>query len=394
MTEDLIIADPVEMTQALVRCPSVTPAQGGALDYLQSVLERTGFQCHRLPFSEPDTPDVDNLYARLGTGDPHLCFAGHTDVVPPGDEGAWSHPPFGGEIADGLLYGRGTADMKGGIACFLAAVLQYLDENQSGFPGSVSFLITGDEEGPALNGTRKILEWLKARDERLDHCLLGEPTNPQALGDDIKIGRRGSLNGVLTVNGKQGHVAYPDLAANPMPGLLAVLDRYLATPLDDGNDHFAPSNLEITSIDVGNPAENIIPARAKAMFNVRFNDHHTSASLMEHLRGIAGEALSKFDLGHSFRFRSASECFLTEPGPLVDTLRDAIGQEIGRTPNLSTAGGTSDARFIKDYCPVIEFGLVNTTIHAVDEHVPVSDLHQLTSIYKRFIARYFEVFSV
>lgn len=393
MTQDLLTTDPIELTQALIRCPSVTPQEGGALDFLQRVLEQAGFNCHRLVFSEPDTPDVDNLYARLGTDAPHLCFAGHTDVVPPGDEKAWSHPPFGGDVVDGRLYGRGAADMKGGVACFLAAALRYLRDRQNGCPGSISFLITGDEEGPALNGTRKVLEWLKARGERLDHCLLGEPSNPAALGEAIKIGRRGSLNGVLTISGKQGHVAYPDLAANPVPGLLAVLNRFLAEPLDEGNTHFTPSNLEVTSIDVGNKAENVIPASAAAMFNIRFNDHHTADSLKARLRDLAGETLAKFDLSHSFRFRVTGGCFLTEPGPLVDALRDTIREETGRTPELSTGGGTSDARFIKDYCPVIEFGLINSTIHAVDEHVKVADLHQLTAIYERFIARYFDQFS-
>ena len=393
MTQDLLTTDPIELTQALIRCPSVTPQEGGALDFLQRVLEQAGFNCHRLVFSEPDTPDVDNLYARLGTDAPHLCFAGHTDVVPPGDEKAWSHPPFGGDVVDGRLYGRGAADMKGGVACFLAAALRYLRDRQNGCPGSISFLITGDEEGPALNGTRKVLEWLKARGERLDHCLLGEPSNPAALGEAIKIGRRGSLNGVLTISGKQGHVAYPDLAANPVPGLLAVLNRFLAEPLDEGNAHFMPSNLEVTSIDVGNKAENVIPASAAAMFNIRFNDHHTADSLKARLRDLAGETLAKFDLSHSFRFRVTGGCFLTEPGPLVDALRDTIREETGRTPELSTGGGTSDARFIKDYCPVIEFGLINATIHAVDEHVKVADLHQLTAIYERFIARYFDQFS-
>ncbi len=393
MTEDLNTADPVEFARKLIRCPSITPAEGGALDFLQTALEGAGFTCHRLVFSEPGTPDVDNLYARIGTESPHLCFAGHTDVVPPGDEHSWTHPPFGGEVSDGRLYGRGAADMKGGIACFLAAALRYLGGGSRNLRGSISFLITGDEEGPALNGTQKVLHWLKERGERLDHCLLGEPSNPAALGDAIKIGRRGSLNGVLTVSGRQGHVAYPELAANPVPGLLAVLNRFLAEPLDAGNAHFAPSNLEITSIDVGNDAENVIPARASAMFNIRFNDEHTAKSLEDHLRQIAGAALAGFDLRHSFSFRATGECFLTEPGLLVATLRDVVKEETGHTPELSTGGGTSDARFIKDTCPVVEFGLVNTTIHAVDEHVSVADLHGLTAIYERFLARYFEAFA-
>ncbi len=389
----MFTADPVKFTQDLVRCPSITPEEGGALSYLQDVLSDAGFTCYRLPFSEPDTPDVDNLYARIGTDAPHLCFAGHTDVVPPGDDDAWTHPPFAGDVEDSWLYGRGAIDMKGGVACFLAATLRHLANRGYKFGGSISFLITGDEEGPALNGTRKMLDWLHDRSEVLDHCLLGEPTNPEALGQAIKIGRRGSLNGVLTVSGKQGHVAYPDLANNPVPGLLLVLKHFLDKPLDEGTDHFAPSNLEVTSIDVQNPAENIIPASSVAKFNVRFNDLHTAESLKELLRERASEALVGKDLRHSFYFRSTGDCFLTEPGPLVDILAKAITEITGLTPKLSTGGGTSDARFIKNVCPVIEFGHVNSTIHQVDERVQISDLHMLTEIYQKFIERYFEAFN-
>ncbi len=382
--------DPVSLTQALVRCKSITPDEGGALTYLQSVLEPAGFTCHRLTFSAPGTPDVDNLYARIGTSAPHLCFAGHTDVVPPGPLQSWRHPPFAAEIVNGVLYGRGAADMKGGIACFLAATLDYLAQNGLPPKGSISFLITGDEEGPAVNGTIKMLQWLKQNGEKLDHCLVGEPSNPEKIGDAIKIGRRGSLNGVLTITGKQGHAAYPHLANNPIPGLLKVLDHFLSEPLDQGTAHFMPSNLEITSVDVGNPAVNVIPERAQAQFNIRFNDSHSGNSLMALLRNKTATALQGTGLDWDINFQLSGESFLTEPGFLSTTLAHAIEAETGHKPELSTSGGTSDARFIKDYCPVIEFGLVNATIHKVDERVPVSDLECLTRIYRRFIDSYFK----
>jgi succinyl-diaminopimelate desuccinylase len=384
--------DPVALAQGLIRCPSVTPAEGGALDLLESVLKPAGFACHRLPFSAPGTPDVDNLLARVGEGAPHLCFAGHTDVVPPGDEGLWSHPPFAGEVADGWLYGRGAVDMKGAVAAFAAAVLGLLEDRGGTLPGSVSLLITGDEEGPAVNGTVKVLEWMAANGHTPDHCLLGEPSNPAALGDAIKIGRRGSHSGRLTVTGTQGHVAYPEKALNPIPGLLAVLNRFLAEPLDHGTNQFAASNLEVTSIDVGNPAENIIPARAEARFNIRFNDLHRAETLVARLRDEAAEALSDTGLGHELTFSGNAEAFVTKPGPLVDALSAVVEDVTGRTPELSTGGGTSDARFIFSYCPVVEFGLVNATIHQVDERTSIADLEALTVIYRRFIARYFEVF--
>lgn len=381
--------DPICIAQDLIRCPSVTPEEGGALDYLQALLSDHGFVCRRLPFSQAGTPDVDNLYARFGTGAPHLCFAGHTDVVPTGDETLWTHPPFAGEIADGVLFGRGAADMKGGIACFVAAALNVLKSEEQSFKGSISFLITGDEEGPAINGTKKMLEWLDAQGEVIDHCLVGEPTNPSELGEEAKVGRRGSLNGVLTIRGTQGHVAYPHLAHNPVDGGLAVLSAFLAEPLDDGTEFFSPSNLEITSVDVGNEAENVIPEKITAMFNIRFNNRHTAESLMEHLRGEAGRALEHYELRHSFKFRTSAESFIVEPGVLSEVLSGAIEAICGRKPALTTTGGTSDARFIKDYCPVIEFGLSNKTIHQIDEQVDVDDLVTLTAVYERFIVDYF-----
>ena len=383
------IMDPVALAQDLIRCPSVTPEEGGALDYLQALLTEAGFSCHRLPFSDKDTPDVDNLYARIGTSAPHLCFAGHTDVVPPGDETAWSSPPFAAEIRDGILYGRGSADMKGGIACFIAATLRHIERYGMPAQGSISFLITGDEEGPAVNGTVKMLDWLADNGEVLDHCVVGEPSNPESIGDAIKIGRRGSLNGLLTVEGKQGHAAYPHFANNPIPGLLQALSAFLSEPLDEGTDHFMPSNLEVTSVDVGNPTVNVIPARAEAKFNIRFNDLHTGDRLMDMLREKAGAAIKSSGLSFDIDFQLSGESFVTQPGPLIAAMSAAITEVTGKTAELSTSGGTSDARFIKNVCPVIEFGLVNATIHKVDEHVPLKDFETVTQIFERFIAAYF-----
>ncbi|MCA0318326.1 MAG: succinyl-diaminopimelate desuccinylase [Proteobacteria bacterium] len=382
-------ADPVALTRALVQCPSVTPEEGGALAALEAVLRPAGFAVERVTFSEPGTPDVENLYARIGTGAPYLLFAGHTDVVPPGDHQQWSHGPFAGEIADGQLYGRGTVDMKGGIACFLAAALDHLAANGGTPRGSIGFLITGDEEGPSVNGTVKLLEWAHGRGERFDHCIVGEPSNPQALGDMIKIGRRGSLSAIVTVEGRQGHVAYPDRAANPIPVLVDILGRLTAKPLDAGNAHFQPSNLEITSVDVGNAATNVIPQKAVGRFNIRFNDEHTLDELKSWIESVVA-ACAKPGIVPSVTYaRGNSQSFITRPGSFVDMVAATIADVTGRRPELSTSGGTSDARFIKDYCPVIEFGLVGQTMHAVDERVPVADLVALTAIYRRIIERYF-----
>lgn len=380
--------DPVALAQALIRCESVTPAEGGALDLLQRILEPMGFACHRLPFREPGTPDVDNLYARLGTASPHLCFAGHTDVVPPGNEAAWSIPPFAAEIRNGILYGRGAVDMKGEIACFVAAFAAVLADNGGALPGSVSLLITGDEEGPAINGTAKMLEWLSARGETLDACLVGEPSNPQALGDEIKIGRRGSLNGELVVHGRQGHSAYPARSENPVPKLARIIDRLSTASLDDGSERFEPSHLAVTIIGVPNSASNVIPGEARATFNIRYNDNWTRERLEAWARGICEAAANETGARFNLTFWGTGDVFCTEAGPLVDTISEAVREVTGRTPKLSTGGGTSDARFIKDACPVVEFGLVNESIHKIDEHVPVSDLDQLTRIYRRFIERY------
>ncbi len=377
--------DALDLARALIRRPSVTPTDAGALDVLQTTLEGLGFTCHRLVFSEPGTDDVDNLYARRGAGRPNFCFAGHTDVVPVGDAAAWQADPFAAEVIDGTLWGRGASDMKAAIACFVAAAAGFLTARGNGFDGAISLLITGDEEGPAINGTEKVLAWLAERGEAIDHCLVGEPTNPGRLGEMIKNGRRGTLGGRLVVRGTQGHVAYPHLADNPIPRLLAMLDRLLARGFDDGNDHFQATNLEITSVDVGNAASNVIPAEATAAFNIRFNTSQTGADLCDWLRRECAEVGGDYDLN----LRVGGEPFLTAPGDFTDLLRRAVTAETGVTPELSTTGGTSDARFIKHHCPVVEFGMVGRTMHKVDEHVAVADIETLTRIYGRVLRDYF-----
>ncbi len=376
----------VDLCRALIRCPSVTPEDGGALGILEDRLKAAGFSTHRLRFSEPGTPDIDNLYARIGSGAPCLVFAGHTDVVPPGDTAAWRFDPFSGEIADGALWGRGASDMKGGIAAFAAAALDYVAANP-GFKGSIGLLITGDEEGPAVNGTVKLLEWAAAQGEHFDHCLVGEPTNVEALGDTIKIGRRGSLTGTLQVHGTQGHVAYPQRADNPIPHLLRLLTALIETPLDAGSARFDPSHLEILSVDVGNPATNIIPASARARFNIRFNDRWTPQTLQDEIkRRCAGADSGRTDL--SFDPCNAL-AFVTEADHFTNLVVEAIAAHTGRIAHFSTSGGTSDARFIRAYCPVIEFGLVGATMHKVDECVPLADIDRLTTIYREILTRYF-----
>ncbi len=386
-------ADPVALTRDLIRCPSVTPAEGGALAFLEKTLKGAGFTVHRMTFSEPGTDDVENFYARIGTEAPHLVFAGHTDVVPPGDEKAWKHAPFSGEIANGELYGRGAVDMKGGVACAVAAVLDHLAANggkpQKNGNGSISFLITGDEESIAVNGTPKLLAWAAARGEKFDHCILGEPSNQDELGDTIKIGRRGSLNGHLIVTGKQAHVAYPQRGINPIRGLVKLIDALQSEPLDAGNANFQPSNLEFTTIDVGNKTVNLIPGEARARFNVRFNDCHTLESLKALLEARAAKA-SGGTISFSFVWEpSNAGVFVTKPGPFTALVAEAVAEVTGRKPALSTTGGTSDARFITHHCPVVEFGLVGQTMHAIDERVPVGDLRALTTIYRKIIDRYF-----
>jgi succinyl-diaminopimelate desuccinylase len=381
--------DALTIARDLVRCPSVTPADAGALGVLEKLLGDAGFAVHRVTFSEPGAADIDNLYARIGTSAPHLTFAGHTDVVPAGDETAWSHGAFAGEVKDGVLYGRGAVDMKGAIACAVAATLDYLAANGGAPKGSISFLITGDEEDVAVNGTVKLLQWAAARGEKFDHCVLGEPSNVEALGDTIKAGRRGSQSGTLIVDGVQGHVAYPHRAANPIPDLAALIGALSGEPLDRGTAHFQPSNLEFTSVDVGNTAWNVIPGQARARFNIRYNDTHTRESL----RALVEERVAKAS-GNRIKARivwepSNADVFLTEPGPFTELVAAAIEEVTGRRPELNTGGGTSDARFITHYCPVLEFGLVGQTMHQVDERTPVADIENLTRIYRGVLERYF-----
>jgi succinyl-diaminopimelate desuccinylase len=379
----------LSIARDLLRCPSVTPADAGALGMLENILKSAGFDVHRVTFSEPGAADIDNLYARIGTEGPHITFAGHTDVVPPGDEGAWTLGAFSGDVKDGFLYGRGAVDMKGGIACAVAAALEYLAANGGKPKGSISFLITGDEEDIAVNGTIKLLQWAASRGEKFDHCVLGEPSNVEELGDCIKVGRRGSLSGTLYVDGIQGHVAYPHRASNPVPDIAALIVALSSEPLDHGSANFQPSNLEFTSVDVGNPAGNVIPAQARAKFNIRFNDHHTQDSL----RALIEQRMT-VAAGNRIRARIAwepsnADVFVIKPGAFTDLVVAAIEQVTGRKPDLNTGGGTSDARFITRYCPVIEFGLVGQTMHQIDERTPVADLEKLTRIYRGVLDRYF-----
>ncbi|PDQ22671.1 succinyl-diaminopimelate desuccinylase [Mesorhizobium sanjuanii] len=390
--------DPVANLAALIRCASVTPAEGGALSALEDMLKPLGFSVERPVFSEAGTPDIENLYARRSGNGPHLMFAGHTDVVPVGDESSWTHPPFAAEIAKGEMFGRGAIDMKGGIACFIAAVARHVDRT-GGPKGSVSLLITGDEEGPAINGTTKLLEWAAAKGEKWDASIVGEPTNPETLGDMIKIGRRGSLSGSVIVNGRQGHAAYPQLADNPVRGLLSLVEGLLHPAFDKGTTDFQPTNLEVTSIDVGNPATNVIPAKATATFNIRFNDTWTAETIQTEIHNRLDRAAKrkkyrtgkKTPVDYELVWRDRpSHVFLTRDDRLIEALGGSVQAVTGRTPALSTSGGTSDARFIKDYCPVVEFGLVGKTMHMVDERVALADLETLTQIYQRFIEDWFE----
>ncbi|QIP07253.1 succinyl-diaminopimelate desuccinylase [Bradyrhizobium symbiodeficiens] len=387
------MTDALSIARDLIRCPSVTPEDAGALEVLEKALNAAGFICHRVTFSEPGTADVDNLYARIGSEGPHITFAGHTDVVPPGDESAWSVGAFSGEVKDGVLHGRGAVDMKGGIACSVAAVLEHLAANggqpRSDGKGSISFLITGDEEDVSINGTIKLLKWAAERGEKFDHCVLGEPSNVETLGDTIKVGRRGSQSGTLYVDGVQGHVAYPHRAANPVPDISRLIVAISDEPLDHGSAQFQASNLEFTSVDVGNKANNVIPGEARAKFNIRYNDNHTQASLRELVETRLTKACGNRIKARIVWEPSNSNVFVTKPGPFTDLAVSAIEEVTGRKPELSTSGGTSDARFISSYCPVIEFGLVGQTMHQVDERVPVKDLETLTKVYRGILTRYF-----
>jgi succinyl-diaminopimelate desuccinylase len=381
--------DALAIARALIRCPSVTPLDAGALGVLENLLKAHGFETHRVTFSEAGTPDVDNLYARLGREAPHLTFAGHTDVVPAGDESAWSHGAFSGELKDGYLYGRGAVDMKGGIACSVAAVLQYLTDHGGKPTGSISFLITGDEEAASINGTVKLLKWVADRGEKFDHCVLGEPSNQQVMGDCIKIGRRGSQSGTLVVDGVQGHVAYPHRASNPVPDISRLIVAISDEPLDQGSAQFQASNLEFVSVDVGNGAFNVIPGQARATFNIRYNDLHTQASLRELVERRLAKAAGNRIKARIVWEPSNSNVFLTRPGAFTDLAVAAIEEVTGRKPELSTTGGTSDARFIASFCPVIEFGLLGQTMHQIDERASVKDIETLTRVYRGILDRYF-----
>lgn len=390
------ISRSAEILRELIRCPSVTPEEGGALTYLENQLTKLGFNVERITFSDQNTPDVENLYARLGAKSPHVMFAGHTDVVPIGNKDDWSSDAFSGDVRDGVMYGRGAVDMKGGIACFLGAVEAYLSGNK--LDGSISFLITGDEEGPSINGTDKLLKWAAEKGETWDACIVGEPSNPNAIGDVIKNGRRGSLSGRITVNGVQGHAAYPHLSDNPVNGMIDMLNVLLGTPFDEGTEMFQPSNLEVTSVDVGNTATNVIAAKASAGFNIRFNDLWTGDTVKQEIKRRLEEGAKSArirngkDTPVDFEIEwlgRVSHVFLTKDDTLINTLSEAIKNVTGKTPELSTGGGTSDARFIKDYCPVVEFGLVGQTMHQVDERTALNDVDKLTAVYQSFLENYF-----
>jgi succinyl-diaminopimelate desuccinylase len=376
--------DPVALAQALIRCRSVTPEDGGALGVVEAALTPLGFVCRRLRFAAPGTAPIDNLYARLGDSSPNFCFAGHTDVVPTGDLKLWRYDPFAGEIRDGVLYGRGAADMKSAIAAFIAAAARH------GRPkGSISLLITGDEEGPSINGTKAMLDWLSGQGERLDHCLVGEPTSSARSGDTIKIGRRGSMQIRLAVRGVQGHTAYPQNALNPIPILAELVTRLAAVSLDTGTEHFEPSTLVFTTFDVGNPASNVSPAEARASCNIRFNDLHTAASLQRRVETIAGGVARELGGEIAVDANSGAVAFLTPPGTFVTLVSDAITRITNIRPELSTGGGTSDARFIKDHCPVAEVGLPGASMHKIDEAAPVDEIRRLTDIYAAVLDSYF-----
>ena len=377
------MTDAADLTARLIRCPSVTPEEGGALVLLGDMLSDAGFQVTRV-----DRNGTSNLFARWGAkGARSFGFNGHTDVVPPGDLGSWTHPPFSGHVEDGVIWGRGATDMKSGVAAFVAAAIDFTRETPP--DGAVILTITGDEEGPSKDGTIAILDWMAANGERMDACIVGEPSNPDVMGEMMKIGRRGSATFTITAKGQQGHAAYPHRAKNPLHALTAYLSELTAAPLDQGTDHFDPSGLQITTIDCGNPASNVIPERASAVVNIRFNDLHTGASLQADLSDRAARISAETGVALTVGTSISGEAFLTEPGPFVDLVRGIVTQETNRQPVLSTSGGTSDARFVKDHCPVVEFGLVGHHMHQVDERVPVAQIHQLKTIYQRILESYF-----
>jgi succinyl-diaminopimelate desuccinylase len=383
---DAMMVDALALAQKLIRCPSVTPEDAGAIGMLESELKGLGFECHPLRFEQPGTPAIDNLYARFGSEGPNFCFAGHTDVVPPGSN--WKHAPFEALIEEGVLYGRGAADMKSAIAAFVAASARVIAAGP--LKGSISLLITGDEEGPAVNGTSKVLQWLKDKGERLDHCVVGEPTSVSRAGDTLKIGRRGSVNFRIIVEGLQGHVGYPQKAKNPIPVLAQLVTQLSAHMLDKGNAHFEPSSLSFTSMDVGNDAANVIPREARAAFNVRFNDKHTPESLInwvtDRSQPLAKESGCEIRITHQV----SGPSFVTVPGKFTQLVSDTIAGVTGQAPFFSTTGGTSDARFIKDFCPVVELGLAGGTMHKTDECVALTEIAALTDIYAALLAAYFK----
>ena len=377
------MTDAADLTARLIRCPSVTPEEGGALTLIQSLLEPAGFACTRV-----DRNGTPNLFARWGAkGARTLGFNGHTDVVPPGDPGSWTHPPFSGAVIDGTIWGRGATDMKSGVAAFVAAAIDFVTRTPPN--GAVILTVTGDEEGPSRDGTPALLDWMDATGERMDVCIVGEPSNPEVMGEMIKIGRRGSLTVHITAIGKQGHAAYPHKALNPLHPLLILLADLTAAPLDDGTEHFQPSGLQVTTIDVGNPASNVIPERGRATVNIRFNDLHSGDSLTAMLRERAAAVEERTGVRFELDFHVSGESFLTAPGPFVDLVRDVVAEACGRVPVLSTSGGTSDARYVKNHCPVLEFGLVGAFMHQVDERVPEAQVRQLQDIYHTILTRYF-----
>ena len=388
MTEMKI--DPLELTKSLIECQSVTPEDGGAQEVLSKTLKNLGFECNELVFEDSESPKVKNLYARIGKTSPNFCFAGHTDVVPVGDLKLWESEPFDATERNGFLFGRGASDMKSAIACFASATSQFIEKYKSDLGGSISLLITGDEEGPAINGTKKLLKWISEKNETLDACLVGEPTNPTNLGDMIKIGRRGSVNGELIVFGTQGHTAYPHLADNPIHRITKIISAIIDSNLDDGNEHFQPSTLQFSSVDVGNSTTNVIPSKAVANFNIRFNNNHSLESLEGWIKKIIQNSGAigpdQFDLN----LRLSGDAFITPPGELSNIVSESVKQVTNRTPELSTTGGTSDARFIKDYCPVAEFGMVGKSMHKTNECVKISDLEELTKIYFLVLERFFK----
>ena len=386
---DSSMIDPIALARDLIRCPSVTPEDAGALAVLEKALKSLGFTCHRLRFEAEGTEAVENLYARLGTAEPNFCFAGHTDVVPPGDTKHWRHEPFSGALENGMLFGRGAVDMKSAIAAFTAATARYLSEAKTP-KGSISLLITGDEEGPALNGTVKILDWMKKKGETIDHCIVGEPASGARTGDILKIGRRGSMNVNVTISGVQGHTAYPHNALNPIPILSAFVERLSTEPLDEGTKEFEPSTIAFTSFDVKNPTTNVIPAQACAAFNIRFNDLHNPDELMRKIEQIGKEIITLRGGEIDFTSDVSGVAFVTEPGVYTDLLSGAIQRITGEAPEFSAGGGTSDARFIKDHCPVVELGLPGKTMHKVDECVPIAEIELLANIYASVLRDYFE----